>query len=265
MRTYIPNIGARVKLREFNSYTSRNIHVWAWFDVLSVDRKAGTATIQHNNAGTLLETVTIPLTEIQSPLGWQPRYTIAVKPDKVQTVLEWFARGIAVHVSHDIGNYSEVFQPLDTATPPGWRYPEETDRILPEDCAKIFRIVSVEQEEVSSATLGYPADKACPHCLGTGRRSIQRLAIIRQETVAKLQSLIDTGQIRLDDLNGETFRCNCHYGAFSRLSRKERNKLFAEWKRDGWQTEYVRWGNFYQRRRETVVHEWAGEESKVTA
>lgn len=150
MRTYIPAIGARVKLREFNSYTSRNIHVWAWFDVLSVDQTAQTATIQHNNAGVLLETVTVPLAEIQSPLGWQPRYTIAVKPDKVQTVLEWFARGIAVHVSHDIGNYSESFQPLDSATSPGWRYPEETDRILAEDCAKIFRIISVEQEEINS-------------------------------------------------------------------------------------------------------------------
>ena len=151
LRQYIPKVGAKVKMRTWFDYTSRNLTVWAWFEVLRVNAD-GTIVMQHDNAGEKLEIVTVPYEVIDAPIGWEPRYTIYCTPEQAETIVSnWFTRGIVVRQSHDLGGrMPTAFQPMDNAEQPHWQFPEVTDAIPAEDCAKLFRVVSVVTEEINS-------------------------------------------------------------------------------------------------------------------
>lgn len=203
LRKYIPKVGAKVKLREWQDYTSRNLHVWAWFEVLRVNSD-GTAVLQHDNAGEKLEIVTLPCETIAAPIGWEPRYTIYCKPEQAETIVSnWFTRGIVVRQSHDMGSHMpQVFQPADNAGQPSWQFPEVTDSIPASECARLFRVVSVVTQEIN-----HYSDPTLP------------------------------------DLRA--------------MGRTKRGKAIKAMRADGWSVRYVPYaGGFWERQRETVVHEW---------
>jgi hypothetical protein len=273
IRQYRPAIGKLIKLSEWSDYTSRGLSPWGWLRVTGIDKD--TVTVRHAPHPTDPShdepEITIPLYAVATPIGWEPRYAIhAQGRDGADNVVNnWFSRGIVVRQSHDMGgSMPTAFQPLVDGELPGsphWQYPEVTDVIQPEDCKRLFRVVAVEEEEITSATLGYPADPKCTSCQGTGRRTIAQLAEVRNETVEQLWALIDKGQIPLDDLTHaaehsafETFRCHCaQHGAMSRLTKTERTKLIKEMRAEGWQVEYRPYaGGFWERRKEILVHDW---------
>ena len=203
LRKYIPKVGAKVKLREWSDYTSHNLHVWAWFDVLRVNED-GTIVLQHDNAGEKLEVVTVPSETIAAPIGWEPRYTIYCKPEQAEKIVnEWFARGIVVRQSHNLsGSMPTAFQPADNSAQPHWQFPEVTDSIPPELCPQLFRVVSVVTEEINSYS-------------------------------------------------------NPEHPDLRAMGRTKRGKAIQAMRADGWSVRYVPYaGGFWERQRETVVHDW---------
>jgi len=276
IRQYRPAVGTKIKLSEFSQYgivakqhPEDSLSVWSWFVVRAT--KEFSVDAEHYNAGNTGIVYALPLEWIDPPIGWEPRYTIYCKPEQAQTIVrDWFARGIVVRQSHDMsGSMPKAFQPMTDGILPGsphWQYPEYPDVIMPEDCARLFRVVSVEKEEITSVTLGYPADPTCTSCSGTGRRTIAQLAEVRKETVETTWALIDNGTIQnLEDVQTvsnvhsafDTFRCHCHYGALGRMGRTKRAKLFKEMRAAGWDVHYVPYaGGFWERTRETIVHDW---------
>jgi hypothetical protein len=256
-RQYIPRDGQKVKMREWGDYTSRGIQVWAWLRVVATVEQTVSFEVLNGDQPTN-HFSSCPIEAIQAPLGWESVYTIYCKPDLAQTIVSyWFTRGIVVRANHDMGSGAgSAFQPMDNSGQPHWKYPEVSDAIPPELCKEVFRVVAVEQEEITSATLGYPAQPDCTHCKGTGRRTIAELASIRGETAEKTRELIASGAITIDDMRDDSFRCHCHYGALGRMGRTRRAKLFKEMRKDGWEVKYVPYaGGFWERRRETVIHE----------
>ena len=263
IRQYRPHVGKLVKMSMFADYTERGLNPWSWLRVIGIDRDTVTVRLAPNP--TVIaddrEQFTIPLYVVDTPIGWEPRYTIHVKSEQLETVMGWLPRGIAVRQSHDMsGSMPTAFQPLTDGIEPNsphWQFPESTDVIMPDDCPRLIRVVKVEQEEITSETLGYPAVKDCPHCHGSGRRSVAELAGIRKETLATTWNLVNTGEIHLDDMTDTDFRCHCHYGAVSRMGRTERGQLFKKMRADGWVIEFVRYGGgYWERSRETVVKDW---------
>jgi hypothetical protein len=258
-------------MSEWSDYTSRGISPWERLRVIGIDKD--TVTVKHaphpmNASFDDTSQITIPLYTVQLPIGWESRYTIYCKPEETEKVLEWFARGIVCRQSHNRSSSMPMaFQPLTDGVLPGsqhWQYPEDTDVIMSQDCARLFRVVSVEKEEITSATLGYPADPNCKKCQGTGKRTIAQLSEIRNETVEQTWELIDAGKIPLDVLTHvahhsafETFTCHCHYGALGRMGRTKRAKLFKDMRAAGWVVHYVPYaGGFWERTRETIVHDY---------
>jgi len=203
--------------------------------------------------------ITIPMYTVQVPIGWQPRYTIHCKPEKTNEVLGWFARGIVVRQSHNLsGSMPTAFQPLTNGNIPSashWQFPEDTDVVLAEECAKVFKVVAVEEQEITSEVLGFPPDATCNRCKGTGRDTVARVAEVRGVAVESL----DVASLHVDDyqeIDG-SFRCTCHYGALTRMGRSKRAKLFKEMEGKGWEIEHVKHlGGFWIRRRETLVKDW---------
>jgi hypothetical protein len=275
VRQYVPAIGSRVKLALWEHYSAVqsqhpefSIATWGWLTVRDII--ADNAHVEYYNAGDTGIFFSIPLACITPPIGWQPRYTIHCKPEKVSEVMSWFARGIAVRQSHDMsGSMPTAFQPLtDGKVPdsPHWQFPETTDIIPASDCPRLIRVVQVEREEITNATLGYPPDPNCTRCAGTGRRTIAQLAEARNETVERTWTLIDSGAIaNLDNLitDGhhsafDTFRCHCtQYGALSRMGRTKRAKLLKVMQSDGWTVEYKPYaGGYWERTRFTTVKDW---------
>jgi hypothetical protein len=267
IRQYKPTKGTRITLAEFQHYgivaqqhPEHNLSVWSNFTVHYITEDS--VYVEHYNAGNTGVCYFVPLVWISIPIGWHPRYTIHCKAEQAQTIInDWFTRGIVVRQSHDMsGSMPTAFQPLtDDALPssPHWQFPEDTDVIPAEDCARVFRVVAVEQEEITSAVLGYPADPNCHMCKGTGRRTVAELAIVRQETLAQTWDGINTGKIPLDNLTSTDFRCHCaQYGAMTRMGRTKRAKLVKRMRADGWKVAYRPYaGGYWERSRETVVHD----------
>jgi hypothetical protein len=264
-RQYIPAIGKSIKMRLFSDYTERNVHVWSWLRVHSVNSDGVTVQVLNGSEPTG-QILNIPLSVIAPPIGWQKRYTIHVKPEQVDTVLSWFARGIVVRQSHDMsGSMPTAFQPMDNSNSPHWQFPETTDAVPAAECRKVFRVVKVETQDVYDVYL--VPDQNCSHCKGSGRRTLADLAVIRHESVDELKRkmLIPVEPYRINEslhLNGydaetETFECHCIRGGFRKLGRSKRAKLIKEWAKDGWETRYVPYaGGFWERTRETVVQDW---------
>jgi hypothetical protein len=150
-RKYIPEIGKIVKLASIYDYTQHlpTLGYWSNLKIRAID--GNQVTVEHYNAGDTGEVFTVPLAAIEKPVGWKPRYTITVAPDKVDTVLGWMKRGIVCRLSHDLNPYSMpmVFQPLDNSGQPNWRFLEVTDSVPPEECDKVFRVVKIESHEVN--------------------------------------------------------------------------------------------------------------------
>ena len=264
IRLYRPKVGQLIGMSEWSDYTSRGLSLWGRLRVIGIDKD--TVTVKHaphpmDASFDDASQITIPLYTVQLPIGWEPRYTIYRKPEETEKVLGWFARGIVCRQSHNMSSSMPMaFQPLTDGILPGsphWQFPEDTDVIMPEDCARLFRVVSVEKEEITSATLGYPADPNCQTCHGSGRRTVEELAILRKETLAQTWDLVNRGEITLEDLTSVDFRCHCHYGALGRMGRTKRAKLFKEMRADGWDVHYVPYaGGFWERTRETIVHDY---------
>lgn len=263
IRQYRPKIGQLITMSLFSDYTTRGLSPWGRLRVIGIDKD--TVTVRHaphpmDSTCDDPSHLTIPLYVVRPPVGWEPRYTIHCKPEQTETIIkDWFSRGIVVRQSHYLsGSMPTAFQPLTNGIPPNsphWQFPEDTDVIMPEDCARLFKVVAVESEEITSATLGFPADMACNHCHGTGRRTVAELATIRKETLAQTWNLINTGKIPLEDLTSTDFRCHCHYGALTRMGRTKRAKLFKEMHAQGWKVRYA--GGYWIRTRETLVHDYA--------
>ena len=271
MRRYIPPIGQLVKLHEWDDYhkliVDNNLNpvvdeapgVWSWFTVREVN--GDTVRLEyyncgHEDASHTGKFYTIPLASIDAPIGWEPRYTMYVKPDKVDTVInDWFKRGVVLRQSHDISCMGRrTFQPMDNAEQPHWMFPEVTDVIQPEDCPKIIRVVKIEEQEVN-----FVPDPQCGRCHGTGRDNVVRLAEARQSTVQVTLRLIENGDIQLIDFDAATgtYQCGCWASGFSMMSKKDRNRLKKEWEKDGWKVERIKYaGGYWIRTRETVVHDW---------
>lgn len=265
-RQYVPAIGESVKMRLFSDYTSRNVNVWAWLRVHSFNSDGVTVQVLNGTEPTG-EVLTIPLDTIAPPIGWQSQYTIYCKPDKIDAVLSWFARGIVVRQSHDMsGSMPTAFQPMDNSDQPHWQFCEVTDAVPAAECSRVFRVVKIETENIYDVCL--VPDKNCSHCHGTGRRTLAELGKIRRESIAELKRKMAIApepyrineRLHLDDYSktDETFACHCIRGGFSKLGRSKRAKLIKEWALQGWSTEYHNHGehSWWDRTRETVVQDW---------
>jgi hypothetical protein len=259
-RQYTPAIGKSVKMREFSDYTQRNISVWAWMRVHSINSDGVTVQVL-NGAEPTGQIVNIPLSAIAPPIGWKSQYTIYVKPAQVETVLSWFARGIVVRQSHDMSSsMPTAFQPMDNSDKPHWQYPEATDAVSAEDCSKVFRVVKVEQEDVYDIYL--VPDAACESCKGTGRDSLARVNACRVERgfpPCNEETVSHIGSRQGWEADTQTFECHCIRGGFRLLGRSKRAKLIKEWAKDGWVTVYNNHGehSYWSRTRETVIQDWA--------
>ena len=261
LRKYVPAIGKTVKMKDFNDYTSRGIHVWAHLKVIAIVDEIVSFQVLNGQTETN-HFSSCPLSAIDPPIGWEERYTIYCKDleQANKIVSDWFTRGIVVRQSHNLNpSYMpKAFQPMDNSNTPHWQFPEITDSILPKDCPKLFRVIVVTEEEITGKLLGL-TDPNCNRCNGTGKDTVSRLASVREQTEDEIRALISESEIRVDgfDANAGTFECNCHYRAVSGLGRTKRAKLFNELKKDGWKIERVPYaGGYWIRHKETVIHEW---------
>ena len=187
-RQYVPTIGKRIKLANWEDYakvTGKSCN-WEWFTVREVRPETNCATIERYNAGDTGEFFTAHLSQIAPPIGWKSQYTIRCKPEQVEDVLSWFARGIVVRQSHDMsGPMPTAFQPMDNSEQPHWQFCEVTDAVPAAETRKVFRVAKVETEDIYDVYLVPQTD--CKHCAGTGRRTLAELAGIRHESIAELK------------------------------------------------------------------------------
>ena len=268
-RQYIPETGTLVKLATWEDYTKVTGKPcnWSHFTVREVRQETDCVTLEHYNAGNTGEFFTAHLSQIAKPIGWKSQYTIYVKPDKVETVLSWFSRGIVVRQSHDMsGSMPTAFQPMDNSAQPHWQFCEVTDAVPAEDCRKVFRVVKIETEDIYDVYLIPQTD--CKHCNGTGRRTLTELGAIRHESIEEMKRKMlipsepyrTNDRLHLDDYNesDETFACHCIRGGFRTLGRSKRAKLIKEWAKQGWSTQYHNYGehSYWDRTRETVIQDW---------
>lgn len=164
MRRYVPKVGSKVKLREWEHYRhiasqhdahSRPPGIWAWFEVLAANDKG--CRLRHTKRATdALDPAwegDVPTEWIEAPIGWQSVYTIHCK-DREQAdrvVNEWFKRGIHVWASHDLSCLGWMFTPfgagdVDAPIPPHWKFTKEpVESIPPELCPSCF-VVKVYEE-----------------------------------------------------------------------------------------------------------------------
>jgi hypothetical protein len=255
LRQYIPPIGKSIKMREWSDYTSRDINAWSWLRV--TDRNSDGVVVQVlNGSSPTSRYAHIPYSVIDPPIGWKPRYTIHVSPDKVETVLGWFTRGIVVRQSHDMsGSMPTAFQPMDNSGQPHWQFCEVTDAVPAKECSKVFRVVQFDRQEIN-----FVPSAACKYCAGTKRRNIAQLAIARQSTINRVHDEILSKVIQVDNYDpiDGNFDCHCRYGGFRNLGRSKRAKLIKEWAKDGWETHYIPYaGGYWERTREIVVRDWS--------
>lgn len=156
IRQYRPQLGKLIKMSLWEDYTSRGINPWSWLRVIGIDDSTVTVRLAEYPSEPSKDSAqyTLPLYVVAPPIGWEPRYTIYCKPEEVDKVLGWFSRGIAKRQSHDLGNAGAMtWQPMDNCDAPHWQYPEISDMIRPEDCARLIRIVKVETEDLGSSDL----------------------------------------------------------------------------------------------------------------
>ena len=183
--TWAPEIGARVRLKNWHQYAERGIHAWAWlrvermvvgtdgpgqgrvYDCMVLDGDKDTGKVG-----------LIPASAMDTAIGWHERYTIEVPPDKTQEVIGWLARGIAVCQSHYMPTCPTAFQPLDNCETSNWRFSGDTlvDKI-PAGQAVRDRIRIVEVETIHDAFVM----RECRYCVKGKRTRENNPALIDKD------------------------------------------------------------------------------------
>jgi hypothetical protein len=274
-RRYVPEIGKRIKLATFSDYSSRELHVWSWMEVQAVSGDTVTAEILNGSEHTG-QVVTVPLTSVDKPIGWAPRYTIHVQPDKVADVLAWLKRGIVVRQSQYIGDGSTAFQPMDNADQPHWKYGEITDAIPPAECDRVFRVVKLET--VYDAGIPSP----CQYCNGTGIHTSNPSLTDQTESTDRCETCGVHLHFSFDEPwhrkpnpshldkpdsycsyvkpAGHCWCCNGTGRGIAHLSGmdpKQRKQAIKTLESEGWKVWYQKRGSMWLMERETVVKDWA--------
>lgn len=230
---YKPNIGQLVKLEDWNAYRlyAPTVTMWAWFQVKRIDQD-NMVLLEHYNAAPTGNLFVVPLTAIQKPIGWQPRYTIYVEPAKLDSVRSWLPYGVAVRSSHDLSSAgSTSYQPLrDHDKPIHWQYSELTDTVQPEEITDRIKLVKYEE----NYTVGLL--QTCQYCNGTG----------------KVTSYHEPSK---------TIDCTCSNGLriryLSEMPIRDRKQAIKQLTADGWAVHYERRANIgYWATRETTVKEF---------
>ena len=273
-------------MRNFNDYTSAGLNPWTVLIVAAIhdlDTSLPWLTCHlmlTQNGERDNEQVTIPLSSLDPPIGWRPRYTIHVEPAKVDEVLSWFSRGIVVRQSQYIGDGSICFQPMDNSDVPHWKFGEVTDVIPPEQCSKVFRVVSL--------TMFYDAfiPAPCRYCI-EGKRTRENNPVLTErnethcpkcghvtgfsfdkpyhdmmyqqyttEPETDASRIVECPKLRKP---AECWVCNgTGNGAryLSEMDRKERVQAIKMLESQGYKVWYQRRGAMWRMERETVVKDW---------
>jgi len=226
--------------------------------------------LQHSDAGNLGRTYLVPLSAIQKPIGWSERYTITCNPDKVSEVVGWMSRGIMVRQSQYIGDASTVFQPMDNADVPGWKYTKLTDTVPPDQCTDAIQIVKLETEY----DIGIPVP--CRYCVGGKRTPDNNPALARNDYNLRCTKCnAHLGFSFTEPYHFDQGDCSDPYGIaecwvcsgtgqglkyLSEMSKADRHTAIQTMHRDGWKVRYVRRNGIgWMRERETVVKDFGQE------
>lgn len=234
-RQYIPQVGDGVRLKTFSDYAKYGLLAWSTLHVTPVsfhDSYINCVRSLTRNAENDGDLVNIALADIETPIGWKPRYTITVAPEQLDTVLSWFrdARGIAVLQSHYMPSCPTAFAPADNQSA-DWRFNgADKEVIQAQDCARLFCVVKIEHSTPAISV-------TCEYCNGTG-------------AIANAQY---------------TGPCNCEDGRrpryFSELDAKQRKQATAELESLGWKIWYQKQGREWRMERETVIKDFGSEVS----
>lgn len=212
---YIPNVGARVKLRRFELYASIDATPWAWLRVDSVNEvgQSCMVTILDGDQDTGIQKRVL-LAEIDPPFGWREakpgEYLFTIAPEKVEMVRDWFKNrgGVLRWTNKDLSNCGapDKITPAmpeegETKQAPGWAYVGDAFPVKPEEIG--VRTVT----PISLPPEWFPV---CDRCDGTGKVSVKSLAKIRKETQkATLAALKSDGRTTLvDDKNIQCWCCD---------------------------------------------------------
>lgn len=244
---YIPAIGKRVKFKEWCDYSSRSIHIWAWLEVIEIYETENTIKLQLTNGPEKLnEFYNVPLNIIEKPIGWRKQYAITVEPEKVDTVLGWLQRGIAVRQCHDLSSAGNTtFQPGDNYSQPHWAYPELTDLVLPEDTKDRIKIVKLEFKYDASIP------DICQYCKGTGYRIAEEFHVNNKNIPDPPQKI------------GDKFKCfTCKNGIRDKfiseiVDKKEKQAAIKKLTKEGWKVQYRRrYESGWFMERETIIKDF---------
>ena len=276
-RQYVPEVGKWVKLIGYGPYQYR--HEWMRVDSINHGESVDLTVILHGNTPTDIQLMEVPLSAIEKPIGWHPRYTIYTSPDRIGAILGWFSRGITVRQSHYMPECSTAYQPMDADDVPSWKFAGNTvvERVPPELCGQLFRVVKLESEY----DVGIPAK--CKYCTDGKLTPENNPVLVGQDTIrcahcgliagfsfsepyhatswkyGSPEMGMDTGQCANVRQAGECWACNgtgLGKTCLSELSRKDRQKAIRDMHNDGWKVSYNRHLQTWVRERETVVKDW---------
>jgi hypothetical protein len=228
---YIPNVGARVKLKLFERHWTYGIHAWAWLKVLAAGEFATQVEVLNGNEPT--GDVLLVLTkDIDPPLGWREvkpgEYLFTIAPEKVEMVRDWFKNrgGVLRWTNKDLGNCGApdkitpaLPDPGETKQAPGWAYVGDSFPVKPEE-------IGVRTE--TAVVLPPEWFPVCDRCDGTGKVSVASLAKVRKQTQkATLAALKSDGRTLLVD--AKNIKCWCCDGTGHKERRIQVRVKKAPW------------------------------------
>lgn len=234
-RRYVPAIGARVRLKTADAYFSYGLSPWTTLHVTGIeDNKRVVCIMSLTASGTRDgELVSVASMDVETPVGWKPRYTIHVTDDNLAAVLGWFrdGRGVAVLQSHYMPTCPTSFAPTDNYGTADWRFNgADVDVVAAGECDNVFEVVKVEHSTPS-------VNETCEYCNGTGKYTMP----------------ID----RTGFSHPHVTDCSCTDGKrpryFSELDPKTRKAAVKQLEADGWSIWYEKRGRQWRMERETVV------------
>jgi len=237
-----------------------------------VDTGRGVIHVERETVKDSLTAVSIEA--IETPIGWQDRYTITVGPDKLPEVLSWFRdqRGIAVLQSHYMPSCPTAFCPSDNIGG-DWRFNgADKDVVEAKDCDRVFRVVQLE----TWYDMSIPAE--CEYCYHGKRTREKNAPLISQSDSAPVCERCNVrigfsfdepyhfaGQCdRVPREAAECWVCNgtgIGNRYLSQMKGKEKDAAKRELTRQGWKLHYVNRGRSFEGsywigERETVVKDW---------
>lgn len=147
-RVWAPEVGSLCKLKERNDYASRQLTMWAWLQVQSIDEVSLTVTVQHSNAGNLEgESFKVPLDRIQAPIGWEPIVKIYADPENIQKIRDWKDVGVNVWMSEDLSCAGRMsYTKGDAVGKPHWSM-GLIEHIPPSDMKDRIELIEVITED----------------------------------------------------------------------------------------------------------------------